>query len=379
MQQEVGEQGSRGAGEQGEHTISPLFKTFRVRVHEQEQSFYFPLESKPQFVSFDAGNNCLKTVSLEYPVPELKAQLEFDPDPISRIYAAEALAKKGGLETVKALFTALKRDSFWGVRTEVAKNLAEIKLDQAFDGLVAGLQDQDALVRRAVVEALANIKTHDAYKALKPLVEKGDASYYVEAAAARALGGIAAVNLDEKLKEDKVLKLLKSILEKRAGWNEVVRSGAIAGLSQLKTSVAALDLILEYTRLGVPQPLRLSAIRALGNISTGQTPVNLERILERLTELSTQTFFLTQVSVVAALGQMETLKAIAILNSLANQTPDGRVRRMAEEAMQRVQKNAGADQAVNQLRSDLDQLKKSNQELKSRLEELEAKSLSGMK
>jgi aminopeptidase N len=209
----------------------------------------------------------LKTVSLEYPLPELKAQLEFDPDPISRIYAAEALAKKGGLEAVKVLSTALKSDRFWGVRVEAAKNLAEIKLDQANAGLVAGLKDENALVRRAVVEALANIKTHGTYKALKPLVEKGDASYYVEAAAIRALGGIAATNLDEKPKEDKLLKLLKSVLEKRAGWNEVVRSGAIAGLSQLKTSVAALDLIMEYTKLGVPQALRLSAIRALGSIS----------------------------------------------------------------------------------------------------------------
>jgi aminopeptidase N len=353
---------------------NPKSKIFTVRVHEREQSFYFPLEEKPEFVSFDAGNNFLKTVSLEYPLPELKAQLEFDPDPISRIYAAEALAKKGGLESVKALATALKSDYFWGVRAEVAKNLAEIKLDQAFDGLVAGLKDQDALVRRAVVEALANIKTHDTYKALKPLAEKGEASYYVEAAAIRAIGGIAAANLDEKPKEDKVLKLLKSILEERSGWNEVVRSGAIAGLSQLKTSIAALDLILEYTRLGVPQALRLSAIRALGTISVGQTPVNLERILERLEELSRETFFLTQVAVVVALGQMETPKAITILNSLADQTPDGRVRRMAEEAMQRVQKNVGADQAVKQLREELDQLKKANQELHSRLEDLEAKS-----
>jgi len=142
------------------------------------------------------------------------------------------------------------------------KHLAEIKLDQAFDGLVVGLKDEDALVRRSVVEALANIKTHDTYKALKPLVEKGDASYYVEAAAVKALG---SGGKQEKPKEDK-LKLLKSVLEERAGWNEVVRSGAIAGLSQLKTSEAALNLILEYTRLGLPQALRLS-IRALGTIS----------------------------------------------------------------------------------------------------------------
>ena len=180
--------------------------------------------------------------------------------------------------------------------------------------------------------------------------------------------------LEEKPKEEKVLKLLRSVLEEKAGWNEVVRSGAITGLSQLKTSQAALDLILEYTGLGIPQPLRLSAIRALGTVSSGQTSVNLERILERLAELSREAFFLTQVSVVIALGQMETPKAIGILRSLADQTPDGRVRRMAEESLQRVQKNIGADQAVKQLREDLDQLKQVNQELMSRLESLEAKS-----
>ncbi len=75
---------------------------------------------------------------------------------------------------------------------EVARNLATIKLDQAFDGLLAGLDDKDARVRRATVEALAQTKTIDSYKALKPLADKGDPSYYVEAAAIRALGGIAA-------------------------------------------------------------------------------------------------------------------------------------------------------------------------------------------
>ncbi len=346
-------------------------KTFTVRVHEREQSFYFPLAEKPQFVSFDAGNHLLKTVSLEYPLPELKAQLKFDPDPISRIYAAEALAKKGGLEGLLALSAALERDRFWGVRAEVAKQLTEIKLDQAFDALVTGLKDEEARTRRAVVEALSQIKTQESYEALKPLVENGDPSYYVEASAVKALGGMVSVALKQ---EAEVLSLLKSVLHERAGWNDVVRAGAIAGLAQLKTSQAALELIMEYTKLGVPQALRLVAIRSLGTISIGQTPVNLERLLERLEELSRETFFLTQVSVVAALGQMETPKAIGILHSLVDQTPDGRVRRSAEEAIQRVQKNSGADQAVKQLREELDQLKQQNQELKSRLETLEAKS-----
>ncbi|MBD2304095.1 M1 family metallopeptidase [Chroococcidiopsis sp. FACHB-1243] len=368
-------------GDVGAHSYAPLQKTFTVRVNEKEQSFYFPLEEKPQFISFDANNNYLKTVSLEYSVPELKAQLQFDPDPISRIYAAEALGKKGGLEALNALAAALKSDRFWGVKVEVAKQLAQIKLDQAFEALVVGLNDENPLVRRAVVEALGNIKTYASYKALKPIVEDGDAfgkgkalrSYYVEAAAARAIGTIAATKLEEKPKEEKVLKLLRSILETKAGWNEVVRSGAIAGLSQMKTSAEALDLILEYTRLGVPQALRLAAIRALGAISTGQSTANLDRILERLTELSHESFFLTQVSVVTALGQMETPKAIAVLQTLATQSLDGRVQRIAEEAVSKVQSAAGSEQAVKQLRDEIDQLKKQNQTLMSRLESLEAK------
>jgi aminopeptidase N len=227
-------------------------------------------------------------------------------------------------------------------------------------------------VRRATVEALAHVKTPESYEALKSVVEEGDASYYVEASALRSLGKVAASGSGDS-SEEEVLKLLQSVLKERQGWNEVVRSGAIGALSHLKTSESALDLILETTSIGVSQPLRLAAIRALGAISSGQTNVNLERILERLQELSRETFFLTQVAVVIALGQMETMKAISILQSLADQTPDGRVRRIAEESVQTVQKRAGSDKAVKQLREEVDQLKKDNQELKSRLESLEAK------
>lgn len=349
-------------------------QTFTVRVSEREQSFYFPLESKPQFISFDAGNRYLKTVSLEYPLAELKAQLQYDPDPISRIYAAEALAKKGGLVAVKALGAALEKEHFWGVRVEVAKNLGKIKLDQGFAALVVGLQDKDARVRRATIEALAKVKTSESYRAIEPLVKNGDRSYQVEAAAAKAIGAIAAAFPEEDSIQGEARALLKSVLEERAGWNEVVRGGAISGLSELKTSAKALSIILEYTALGVPGALRLAAIRALGPISVGQTPTHLERILERLSELSGETFFLTQKAVVAALGQMETAKAIEILQTLMEQTADGRVRRSAEEAIGKVQKKVGSDRAVKQLRYELDQLKKQNQELRSRLENLEAKS-----
>ena len=346
-------------------------KTLSLTIKEKEQSFYFPLEKKPDFVSFDVGNNYLKTVELEYPLPELKDQLKYDLDPISRIQAAAALAKKGGLEAVKALDESLRLDSFWGVRVEVAKQLGKIKLNQAGTALIAGLQDQDTRVRRAAIEGLGEIKTLETYTPLKQFLEKGDPSYYTEAAAARCLGGMVGGNLKDK--ETEVIELLKSILAELAGWNEIVRSGAIGGLSSLKTSPVAVDLIQEYAKAGVPQALRLASIRALGVVSTGQSPDKLESILEQLGAISTETFFLTQVAVASALGQMETPRAIAILNALAQQTPDGRVRRLAEESIKKVQKNLGSDKAIKELREELDGLKQENQELKSRLAKLEAK------
>ncbi|MEG3436947.1 M1 family metallopeptidase [Pannus brasiliensis CCIBt3594] len=344
-------------------------QSYTLRINGKEQSFYFPLAQKPDFIKFDVGNYFLKTVTLEYPIAELKAQLKHDPDPISRIYAATAIAKKGGLEAIEALADSLQNDAFWGVRLEVAKQLATLQLEPAVTALIAGLSDSNAKVRRAIVEGLAEIKTSESYHALKSLVEKGDASYFVEAAAARGLGGMAIGLLQEK--EGEIIETLDRVLKERSGWNEVVRSGAIGGLSQLKSSPVAVDRIIEYTVLGVPQPLRLAAIRALGAISTGQTPDKVTVILDRLETIARETFFLTQVAVSNALGQMETAKAIPVLQALADRTPDGRVRRVAEEAIGKVQKKVGSDKAIKEIREELDKLKQENLDLKNRLMKLE--------
>ena len=88
--------------------------------------------------------------------------------------------------------------------------------------------------------------------------------------------------------------------------------------------------------------------------------------------IAQESFFLTQVAVANSLGQMETPKAINILQSLADQTPDARVRRLAEEAIGKVQKNLGSDKAVKELREEIDKIKQENQDLKSCLAKLEA-------
>lgn len=347
------------------------FKTFTFRLNEAQHSFYLPLEKKPSFVSFDVGNNWTKTVKLSYPMAELKAQLSHDPDPISRIHAATAIAKQGNLEAVKALQSALTKESFWGVRVEVAKALGKIQLNQAEDALMLGLKDEHPRVRRATLANLSKFKTETSYKAVKASLLKGDDSYYVESTAARILGGMVAVGLADKAAETR--DLLQQVLDTRAGWNEVVRSGAIAGLSTMKTSPEAVDQLLPYTELGVPQPLRLAAIRALGSVAGGQSTDKLEVILNRLEAIARETFFLTQVAIVAALGRIENPRAVGLLQTLASQAPDKRVRQRAEETVTSLQKKLSADKAVQSLRDDFNKLKDENTQLQSRLAKLEAK------
>lgn len=350
--------------------LTPALSTKIVvlRLNEKEQSFYFPLERKPDFISFDQGNYFLKTVELDYPIAELTQQVQHDPDPIARIYAAIALGKKGNLAVIKTLQERLTQEPVWGVRVEIAEQLGKIQLDQSLEALKVGLQDPDAKVRRAVISALSEFKTLPSLTLIQNTLLAGDASYTVEATCARSLGSLVTGQLQAQT--EAVIATLKQILETRSGWNEVVRAGAIAGLSQLKTSPVAVDIITDYTALGIPQALRLAAIRALGAVSTGQTPDKLQVILDRLSSIAQESFFLTQVAVSGALGQMETPKAIAILQSLADRTPDGRARRLAEEAIAKVRQKLGSDKEIKALREDIDKLKQENQAIKSQLEEL---------
>lgn len=350
----------------------PVLNTVSLKLNQLEQIFYFPLQDKPDFISFDVGNYHLKTVKLEYGFTELKNQLNHDPDAISRIYATIAMGKKGNLEAVKAFEYALENERFWGVKVEIVKQLGKIKLNQAMEVLINHLDDTNPKVRKAIVEALTHHKNEASYNALKNIVINGDVSYYVESSAINGLGKLTTGSLEGN--QEEVVTLLEQILAERSGWNEVVRSSAITALSHLKTNEKAVDIIAKYTKLGTPQPLRLTAIRCLGSIAKGQKPDKLTFILEKFESMLSETFFLTQMSLIGGLGQIEDSQAIALLTILADTTPDGRVKRRAEEAINEVRGKLGKDKNMKDLQQAIDKLKEENQDLQSRLAKLETTS-----
>jgi aminopeptidase N len=363
-----------------ESAPTPVGQTFSLHLHQPEQQFYFPLERQPQWLSFDQGNHTLKTVNLDYPLPELQAQLRHDPDPIARIHAATALAKQGSQPALESLQTALQTDPFWGVRREIASQLTTFKSEQGLAALVLGLNDTDAQVRRGVVEAIAEFKfAHTqrsggktAYQRLKAIVKQGDPSYYVEAAALKGIGALAGSGLNAKPNPAKVLKHLQKALAKSPGWNEIIRIGALEGVSQLQQEPAVLEIIVSFTTPATPQPLRMAAIRALGNWGSTQGSALQTQILGILETLATESGFFTQMAVVHALKQIAHPQSITTLQSLEQRALDGRVKRWAAEAIIQVQKTLDPTQKLQTLQTELDQLRQEQYKLNSRLASLEA-------
>ena len=117
----------------------------------------------------------------------------------------------------------------------------------------------------------------------------------------------------------------------------------------------------------------MTAIRCLGAIAKGQKPDKLTLIFEKFESMVTDTFFLTQMSLIGGLSQIEDSKAIALLTNLADTTPDGRVKRRAEEAINQVRDKLGRDKTSKDLQQAIDKLKEENQDLQSRLAKLEAR------
>jgi len=349
------------------------YKEFNLDLNQKDHNFYIPLDSKPSFISFDKGNHFIKKVVLDYPIAELKSQLKYDTDPISKIYAAEAISKKGGIEGLSILSEALKTEKFWGVKVEIINFLNEIKLDQVKDVLLENLNDADPRVKRAVINSLSNFKSKDIFDSILPIAQDFDQSYFVQATALKTLGEISGSKLADGINILELLDLFQNILENGDGWNQVVRNGAILGLTNLPLETRALDLLIKYTKNGTHDQLRRGAIRGLGVISKGLEANQLNQVVNILDEISKENNYFCEISISMACASIKSPRVLGILENIKNQSTDDRSSRLAEETITTVRKNLGLDKSIQGLNEEFDKLKKSNQELKSRLELLEAK------
>jgi aminopeptidase N len=332
-----------------------------LRIKEALHVFHIPLPAKPRWLSFDPGNWILKKLQLKVPKDLLMAQLEHDPDPMGRIYAAQALGELASLEAVQALRQALERETFWGVQTEIAAVLSKVHTPEALEVLLAHVQLPHPKARRAVVTALGEFKEPRAAQALTAVIAQTDASYYVEAEAAAALG---------KTRTDGVLAVLQEASQKES-WNEVIRGGVFRGLAELKDE-RAISLLVDFTAYGCPPLARYAAIRALGKLGGEKDPAP-EVIVNTLTALLDEEHFRTRMATLEALASLNSPKTLPALERLSARDLDGRVKRRLEEVIETIRSNRKQADDMQQLRDDVQALREENKKLLERLDRLEAR------
>jgi aminopeptidase N len=332
----------------------------KVEMTEKEQAFFFSLPAKPKFVRLDG--EVLKTLDLTRPDDMLREQLAHDDDVLGRVDAARALGKKGDKEAIAALGKAVREDAFWGVQAEAAKALGSIRSNAAMDELLASVNVAHPKARRVVMRALGEFRDERAATALESVIDRGDASYYVEAAATAAIGKtrspLAFAALERSLSKDSM--------------NDVIRAAVFEGLGELKDE-RGVALATEWSRYGRPQSVRGAAVSALGKLGEVVPEHRKNEAIDHLVQLLDDPWFRAQTSAISALQTLKATSALPHLDRTAQRALDGRVVRSARLAAQAIRTAGTPSDEVKKLREEVDKLTDENKALKERLDKLEAR------
>ncbi len=341
-------------------------------VTARELTFYVPLPAAPTMVRVDPEQSVLMELTETKGRDLWKAQLLDDPAPHLRIRAARHFESSRSETDHRLLAEALEREPFWGVKDEIAGSLAKAGGENARDALIAGLDFEDARARRPCAERLATFKDDAAaIEAVRRIVETGDPSYQVEA---------AAIETFASLRPPDGLKLLKQVL-RRDSRREVIRSAALEGLGRIGDP-AAVEILREWSGPERPRLARPSALRALAR-HTRENDVDdatYAVVVDTLIASLSDTGRWVRSSAIEGLRELgepaRARRALSDLEAIAANDAVQEVRRAAQRAIEAIRRGEPARVQVDDLRKELEELTEENKELRERLEKLEGK-LSG--
>ncbi len=327
----------------------------RKQVTEATDTLLVRLPERPAFVVFDPELRVIASLALEAPADMLRRQLAGAPSAYGRWSAAEALAKRDDLVTLRALEASLGNEKeAWMVRIEAARALGKSRSEAAFDALANATRARHPKVRRAVANALGGFRTPRAAKLLTELAKK-DRSYLVGAEASRALGRTRQPGAKQTL----------LALAKRRSWGDCFQTGALDGLSNLRDESAVPD-VLAYTTYGHPTRGRRSAIHALAMLAESR------RTREHIEDLLGDREHHVRVAAVAALVALADPKSRPAMRRALDREHDPRIKRLLREALRDTTETRAAER--KRLDDDIEALRGEVGDLKGRLAKLEAKS-----
>jgi aminopeptidase N len=220
-----------------------------------------------------------------------------------------------------------------------------------------------------VLEALQNFR-NDAkvVAAVKPFLEKGDPSYYVEA---EALNTYASIRADDA----------RAWLEKglaKPSHNDVIREHAVSALASLEDPSVLPILEKIATEPGkYEHGVRAHAVHAWARVAAlpGVTPEARQKVVERLAQMVDKEGIRLRWSAIDALGGLgkEATTALAAVDAAVQRDGEGRIRDAAKRAADRIRAGTPPNVEVARLRDEIQKLKENEEKLVKRLERVEAK------
>jgi len=326
-------------------------------ISEKEQTFYIPTEEKVESICVDPKFKVFAVLEIKHVLEQLIRELECD-SVYCRILAARALSKHKSSKAIEALKKALMTDKFWGVSAESALALGKIGTEEALEALIeAESKVTHPKVRRAIAKALGEFREEKAAEILAKILENDEESYYVRSEAATSLG---------KTKWEKAQKYLTKAL-KVSSHNDVITRGALSGLAELGTD-GAFEKIKEYTKPGKSTLVRATAIVALAKF-----PEKREAFDIIITASKDENFRIRYAAVMAA-EEMMSPKLLPMLDRIASEDLDERLRRRAREVARKIRKHLEKGTEYKKLREEIEKIKEENRKLLDRLARMETKS-----
>jgi aminopeptidase N len=149
-----------------------------------------------------------------------------------------------------------------------------------------------------------------------------EASYIAYGNALRALGSLDSVKSPEILKRALTLD----------SWNDIIRIASLEGLAATKSAVF-IPLFLSCLRPDRHQRLRMAAVRCLAQVGRGH-----EGVQNRLVALMQDPFLLVAIAAVRAIHEIGDERVLPHLKKLTTGDRDGRLKRLAEEAIDKISK-----------------------------------------
>ena len=335
-----------------------------IEILDPKHVFHLRLDAEPTQAIFDPGRITLASVKVDKPEPIWIAELASATLGIDRSAAAQSLAKRGGPAAERALGTALESDPYWAVRGSAALALGTIRTPAARDRLIHALgAEVHPRARRVIARALGDfVNDAAAGTALARIVERGDASYFVEAEACLALGKTRAARAGELLRAAAT----------RESFTDVIRQHAYRGLSEARDD-SAIGLLLDGVRWGRVTQGRRAAAGALAQLVRGRRDREQRDVRERLELLMSDRDFRVQAAAIEALAVIGDPAAIPALRRMIDHELDGRLRRRGKEVVRDLEDGSPVTEELRRLRDELGELRSLAGGLRERLELVEAR------